>query len=133
VQIEISRKRPSRLEGFGVARRHVWHGFSQRPGRFAAHQGRGSLPRQDDQMMKPESLTSIPGVGPRISLLLNDIGIHRVSDLKGKNPEHLYQRLIKTKGQHVDRCVLYTFRCAVYYASNRNPAPSRLKWWNWKD
>jgi hypothetical protein len=84
-------------------------------------------------MVKPESLTSIPGVGPKISLLLKDIGIHRVSDLKGRNPEYLYQRLIATKGEHIDRCVLYTFRCAVYYASNRNPAPPKLKWWNWKD
>jgi nucleotidyltransferase/DNA polymerase involved in DNA repair len=84
-------------------------------------------------MVKSESLKSIPGIGPRISLLLNDVGIHRVDDLKGRNPEHLYQRLITTKGKHVDRCVLYTFRCAVYYASNRNHTPSKLKWWNWKD
>jgi hypothetical protein len=84
-------------------------------------------------MVKPESLTSIPGVGPRISLLLNDIGIHRVSDLKGRNAENLYQQLIATKGKHIDRCVLYTFRCAVYYAGNRNPTTSKLKWWNWKD
>jgi hypothetical protein len=41
--------------------------------------------------------------------------------------------LIKTKGKHIDRCVLYTFRCAVYYASNRNHTPSKLKWWNWKN
>lgn len=93
----------------------------------------GDTWRKDDQTMKSESLISIPGVGPKISLLLNDIGIHGVRDLKGKNPEQLYHRLIKTKGKHVDRCVLYTFRCAVYYASNRNHKPSRLKWWNWKD
>jgi nucleotidyltransferase/DNA polymerase involved in DNA repair len=84
-------------------------------------------------MVKSESLTSIPGVGPRISLLLNDIGIHRVSDLKGRNPENLYKQVITTRGKPIDRCVLYTFRCAVYFASNRNHTPSKLKWWNWKD
>jgi len=29
--------------------------------------------------------------------------------------------------------VLYTFRCAVYYASNSNHDPEKLKWWNWKN
>jgi hypothetical protein len=28
---------------------------------------------------------------------------------------------------------LYTFRCAVYYASNKRHNPKLLKWWNWKD
>ena len=29
--------------------------------------------------------------------------------------------------------MLYTFRCAVYYASTPRPKPALLKWWNWKD
>jgi hypothetical protein len=36
-------------------------------------------------------------------------------------------------GQHVDRCVLYVFRCAVYFASESKHDPELLKWWNWKD
>jgi hypothetical protein len=36
-------------------------------------------------------------------------------------------------GRHVDRCVLYTFRCAVYFASESKHDPELLKWWNWKD
>jgi hypothetical protein len=27
---------------------------------------------------------------------------------------------------------LYTFRCAVYAASEPGPDPELLKWWNWK-
>ena len=39
------------------------------------------------------------------------------------------------QGVKVDRCVLYVYRCAVYYA-NTSPderKPELLKWWNWKD
>jgi hypothetical protein len=32
-----------------------------------------------------------------------------------------------------DRCLLYVFRCAVYYASTAAPEPELLKWWSWKD
>jgi Pathogenicity locus len=33
----------------------------------------------------------------------------------------------------VDRCVLYVFRAAVYFASNKKHDEEKLKWWNWKD
>jgi hypothetical protein len=33
----------------------------------------------------------------------------------------------------IDPCVLYVFRCAVYYASHEVHDPDLLKWWNWKD
>ena len=49
------------------------------------------------------------------------------------DPERLYEQLIALRGAHQDRCVLYTFRCAVYFAKEPNPEPERLKWWNWKD
>jgi nucleotidyltransferase/DNA polymerase involved in DNA repair len=84
-------------------------------------------------MERSESLLSIPGIGPRIAKLLNDIGIRKVGDLTNRDPERLYGTLEKAKGKHIDRCVLYTFRCAVYYASNNRHDPSKLKWWNWKD
>lgn len=84
-------------------------------------------------MLQSESLESIPGIGPKLAKLLNDIGIVKVSDLKNRNPERLYSQLEKVTGTHIDSCVLYAFRCAVYFASNSRHAPSRLKWWNWKD
>jgi hypothetical protein len=37
----------------------------------------------------------------------------------------------RMRGGHVDKCVLYAFRCAVYYSSNSRHDPERLKWWNW--
>lgn len=64
---------------------------------------------------------------------LRAIGIGKVSDMKGKDPEQLYRELEARVGRHIDRCVLYAFRCAVYYASNDEHDPEKLKWWNWKD
>jgi hypothetical protein len=80
-----------------------------------------------------QELKTIPGVGKSIALDLLDLGIHRVRDLKGRDPERLYQKLNKLRSKHIDRCVLYTFRCAVYFASETRHDPTLLKWWNWKD
>lgn len=44
----------------------------------------------------------------------------------------MYERLSELQGAQ-DRCVLYVFRCAVYYASTPQPEPELLRWWNWKD
>jgi hypothetical protein len=78
-------------------------------------------------------LTRIPGIGPSIARDLYRLGIRQVADLRGRDPELLYSKLCREMGQHVDRCVLYTFRCAVYFASESKPEPELLKWWNWKD
>jgi hypothetical protein len=81
----------------------------------------------------PDSLQSIPGVGPSIEADLQRLGIKRVRDLKRMDPDRLYERHCWLEGGHVDRCVLYVFRCAVYYATEEKHTPRLLKWWNWKD
>ncbi len=81
----------------------------------------------------PDDLQTIPGVGPSLAQDLRDLGIQRVAELRGQDPERLYTRLIAQRGVHQDRCVLYVFRCAVYFAETEQPDPERLKWWNWKD
>ncbi len=78
-------------------------------------------------------LQTIPGVGPSIEQDFLRLGINRVADLRGADPQALYERLTALVGQHVDRCVLYVFRCAVYFASETRHEPEKLKWWNWKD
>lgn len=80
-----------------------------------------------------DELQSIPGVGPSIAKDLRDLDVRRVADLKGKDPEVLYDRLCLQRGVHQDRCLLYVFRCAVYFASTSRPNAEKLKWWNWKD
>jgi hypothetical protein len=78
-------------------------------------------------------LQSIPGVGPSIERDLRDLGIRQVADLRARNPERLYERINELRGVRQDRCLLYVFRCAVYYATAAKPRPARLKWWVWKD
>ena len=80
-----------------------------------------------------KDLRRIPGVGPSLAQVLLSLGISSVSQLQKKNPERLYRQLEKQVGAHVDRCVLYVFRCAVYFAETKRPDPRLLKWWNWKD
>ncbi len=75
----------------------------------------------------------IPGVGPNIAQDLVDLGYKSVEELRDENPEKMYRELMSLRGTHVDRCVLYVFRCSVYYASNSVYHPPLLKWWNWKD
>lgn len=80
-----------------------------------------------------DELRGIRGVGPSIARDLHDLGIHRVADLRGRDPEQLYRRLIRLRGQHQDRCLLYVFRCAVYFANTARPRRELLDWWCWKD
>lgn len=78
-------------------------------------------------------LTDIPGVGKSIAADLTRLGYTKPSDLKGENPQAMYERHMTEVGSYVDRCVLYVFRGAVYYASTPQPEPEKLLWWNWKD
>lgn len=78
-------------------------------------------------------LQTIPSVGKSIAEDLWELGIRRVEDLRGKDPEHLYRKRCQQMGMPIDRCLLYTFRCAVYFASHKKHEPRLLKWWNWKN
>lgn len=77
-------------------------------------------------------LESVPGIGKSLADDLRELGLKQVVDLKNKDPQKLYDDLCKVQGVRLDPCVLYTFRCAVYYASNEKHDPEKLKWWNWK-
>lgn len=82
-----------------------------------------------------KELCRIPGVGKSIANDLYNIGIRQVSDLKNKEPQELYDQSNAFAGCVQDRCLLYVFRCAVYFAetSPENHEVEKLKWWNWKD
>jgi predicted RecB family nuclease len=80
-----------------------------------------------------DDLQTIPGVGESIEKDLRNIGIYSVADLKGKDPEKLFELCNRHEGKIQDRCLLYVLREAVYFAQNPNPDPEKLKWWNLKD
>ena len=82
-----------------------------------------------------KELMKIPSIGKSIARDLVNIGINSVDDLKGKVPEVLFDRSNRFAGMVQDRCLLYSFRCAVYFAETDEPVrdPELLKWWNWKE
>ena len=69
----------------------------------------------------------IPGVGKAIAHDLWNLGFRSVSELKDKNPEKLYLELCEFQGCKVDRCMLYVFRYAIYFASNERHEKELLK------
>jgi len=87
----------------------------------------------DNRQAALRELKTIPGVGKAIAEDLWSLGIRRVGDLAGRNPQALYDELRLNAGGKLDRCMLYVLRGAVYYASNVLHDPEKLKWWNWKD
>lgn len=78
-------------------------------------------------------LREIPGVGERTAAVMEALGIRQVSDLRGRDPEELYVRECLLKGRQEDRCALYVWRTAVYYAGHEAWEPEKLNWWYWKD
>jgi hypothetical protein len=88
-------------------------------------------PLQKKQILN--EFAQIPGVGKSIAMDLWDLGLRSTSDLRGKDPEKLYERFCRQQGRPADRCLLYVFRCSVYFASHKKHNPRLLLWWNWKD
>jgi len=75
----------------------------------------------------------IPGVGKKIAFDFWDMGFRSINEIKEYSPDFLYSRLNQCTGSKVDICMLYVFRCAVYFVSSTTHEPELLKWWNWKD
>jgi hypothetical protein len=82
-----------------------------------------------------KDLMRIPGVGKSIAHDLTEINIYSVKELVGRDPEELFDLSNKFVGVVQDRCLLYTFRCAVYFAETPPEKHDKelLKWWNWKE
>lgn len=80
-----------------------------------------------------DELQTIPAIGPSLARDLRALGVNRIADLKRRSPERMYAELSRLRGERQDPCVLYSFRCAVYFARTPRPAPQLLKWWNWKN
>ena len=78
-------------------------------------------------------LRKIPGVGEKTEQDLLRLGYTTIESLRGADPEEIYQRDCQQRGVAIDRCQLYVYRCAVYFAETENPDPEKLHWWNWKD
>jgi hypothetical protein len=86
-----------------------------------------TLPEQRATLvdMSETELRALPNVGPKIAQKLLRLGIERPDDLRGRDPEQLFQRLGDLDGRRHDPCVLDTFSAIVDIA---NGAPAR-PWW----
>jgi len=71
-------------------------------------------------------LTAIPNVGPAIARRLVRLGIETPADLRGRDPEELFERLCALDGRREDPCLLDTFTAAVAYADGEPARP----WWH---
>ena len=83
----------------------------------------------EEKIMK--DLQEMPGVGPSIAQDLFDVDVYAVKQMGFMDVDDLFINLEKLNGK-TDRCVLYVFRAAKYYASTQNPDPELLQWKNWK-
>ncbi len=80
-----------------------------------------------------KELETIPWIGNASSARLYEVGVRKISDLKDADPEHIYLKSCAKAGERIDRCWLYVIRCAVYFASTKNPDPNLLQWNFWSD
>ena len=79
-------------------------------------------------------LTKIPGIGKNMAQHLIKAGFPTIESLKGKDPEDIYLADCEAQGVMVDRCALYCYRLAVYFAEHNGELPTdKQNWWDWKD
>jgi hypothetical protein len=70
-------------------------------------------------------LRKIPNVGPRMSSALLKIGIARLQDAAGRDPDEMYHELCALDARRHDPCVCDVFAAVVSYAEGHPARP----WW----
>jgi hypothetical protein len=71
-------------------------------------------------------LIDLPNVGEAIACKLRLVGIDKPSQLIGKNPFELYEKLCTESGQRYDPCVIDVFMSVVHFMGGGEPRP----WWS---
>jgi hypothetical protein len=71
-------------------------------------------------------LQEIPNVGPRMASALLKLGIARLQDAAGRDPEEMYHELCAIDAKRHDPCVRDIFAAVVSHAEGP-PRPSRSK------
>jgi hypothetical protein len=74
-----------------------------------------------------EELLKLANIGPAMVRDLARLGITEPTQLAGRDPVELYERLCETDGHRHDPCVLDTFMSAVDQAEGAPPRP----WWTY--
>src|SRR5213082_1021138 len=76
-------------------------------------------------------LRDLVSIGPAMLNDLELLGIHRVVQLRRRNPARMYGQLCRIKGQVIDRCCLDVFVAAVAQAKDPNLPIEQRQWWYW--
>jgi hypothetical protein len=70
-------------------------------------------------------LTDLPNIGPAVAAKLRRLGVTGPDDLRGRDPEELFERLCLLDGRRHDPCLLDTFVAVVAYVDGGPARP----WW----
>jgi hypothetical protein len=81
--------------------------------------GEGNDLTDADKEAAIKNLRTIPSVNENAAEALWSLGIRSIKDLKGKNPETMYEELRNRKGSYAEPCMLNILRIAVGYASKK--------------
>jgi hypothetical protein len=76
-------------------------------------------------------LQDLISVGPAMVRDFHLLGVRSIAGLARRSPERMYAQLARVAEQHVDICVLDTFRAAVAQARNPRLPAEQCQWWWW--
>lgn len=82
-------------------------------------------------MKETRKLQDLVSVGKAFVRDFNLLGIRKVEQLVGQNPEKLYRKLEMVKGQPMDICCLDVITAAVKQAENPNLPAQQKQWYYW--
>lgn len=71
-------------------------------------------------------LREIPNVGPKMAADLPKLGVRRLEDAAGRDPDEMYHELCVLGGRRHDPCVRDVFPTVVSYAEGGPARP----WWD---
>jgi hypothetical protein len=88
-------------------------------------------PRAILKDMETRRLKDLRSIGKAMVEDFKLLGITEVSQLVGKDPQKLYDKLCRVTGVRHDPCVLDTFVAAVAQAENPKLPKEKCDWWYW--
>jgi hypothetical protein len=84
--------------------------------------GGGTVAEREEAMAR---LQQIPNVGPKMGGALRKLGVTRLEDTVGKDPDEMYHELCAIDAKRHDPCVRDVFAAVVSYAEGSPARP----WW----
>ena len=80
---------------------------------------------------KTRELVDLISIGPAMLKDFEMLGIRSVEELARRDPQRMYEKMVRLTGQRQDPCVLDTFCAAVAQAKNPRLPAEKCQWWWW--